>query len=79
MKSGFDEWQKHLFELLTCLFVVMIGFGITLPVLPFYLERLALAAGVAPQSVVLHVTPRRRGPKISTRCRRHKPESTAVG
>jgi DHA1 family multidrug resistance protein-like MFS transporter len=28
--------KKHLFVLLACLFVVMIGFGITLPVLPFY-------------------------------------------
>lgn len=48
--------SKHLFVLLACLFVVMIGFGITLPVLPFYVERLALEAGVAQQSIVLHVT-----------------------
>lgn len=34
----------------------MIGFGITLPVLPFYVERLALDAGASPQAVVLHVT-----------------------
>ena len=34
---------KRLFVLLACLFVVMIGFGITLPVLPFYVERLAQA------------------------------------
>lgn len=34
----------------------MIGFGITLPVLPFYVERLALEAGTAQQSIVLHVT-----------------------
>jgi len=39
--------KKHLFVLLACLFVVMIGFGITLPVLPFYVERLGLEAGVA--------------------------------
>jgi DHA1 family multidrug resistance protein-like MFS transporter len=32
--------RKHLFVLLACLFVVMIGFGITLPVLPFYVERI---------------------------------------
>ena len=37
--------KKHLFVLLACLFVVMIGFGITLPVLAFYVERLALAEG----------------------------------
>jgi DHA1 family multidrug resistance protein-like MFS transporter len=48
--------MKHLFVLLACLFVVMIGFGITLPVLPFYVERLAIEAGAAQQSIVLHVT-----------------------
>ncbi len=48
--------RKELFVLLACLFVVMIGFGITLPVLPFYVERLALARGASRQSVVLHVT-----------------------
>jgi DHA1 family multidrug resistance protein-like MFS transporter len=31
--------------LFSCLFVVMIGYGATLPVLPFYIERLALAEG----------------------------------
>jgi MFS transporter, DHA1 family, multidrug resistance protein len=41
--------SKHLFVLLACLFVVMIGLGITMPVLPFYVERLALAEGVARQ------------------------------
>ena len=48
--------KKHLFVLLACLFVVMIGFGITLPVMPFYVERLALEAGATQQSIVLHVT-----------------------
>lgn len=48
--------KKHLFVLLACLFVVMIGFGITLPVLPFYVERIALEAGAVQQSIVLHVT-----------------------
>ena len=47
---------KHLFVLLACLFVVMIGLGITMPVLPFYVERLALAEGSSQQSIVLHVT-----------------------
>lgn len=46
---------KHLFILLACLFVVMIGLGITMPVLPFYVERLALAEGVSRQLVVIHV------------------------
>ena len=48
--------KKHLFVLLACLFVVMIGFGITLPVLAFYVERLALKGGASRQSIVLHVT-----------------------
>jgi DHA1 family multidrug resistance protein-like MFS transporter len=46
---------KHLFVLLGCLFVVMIGLGVTMPVLPFYVERLALAEGVSRQSVAMHV------------------------
>ena len=48
--------RKHLFVLLACLFVVMIGFGITLPVLAFYVERLALADGASRNAIVLHVT-----------------------
>jgi DHA1 family multidrug resistance protein-like MFS transporter len=48
--------KKHLFVLLSCLFVVMIGFGITLPVLPFYVERLALRDGASRQSIVLQVS-----------------------
>ena len=48
--------KKHLFVLLACLFVVMIGFGITLPVLAFYVERLALAGGASRRSIVMHVT-----------------------
>jgi DHA1 family multidrug resistance protein-like MFS transporter len=47
--------NKHLFVLLACLFVVMIGLGITMPVLPFYVERLALEEGVSRQRVVMHV------------------------
>ena len=37
--------KKSLLMMLACVFVVMIRFGITLPVLPFYAERLALAEG----------------------------------
>ena len=33
----------------------MIGLGITMPVLPFYVERLALAEGATRQAVVMHV------------------------
>ena len=34
--------RKNLVVLLSCLFIATIGFGITLPVLPFYAERFAL-------------------------------------
>lgn len=37
---------RHLWVLLACVFVVMIGVGITLPVLPFYVERLANVGSV---------------------------------
>ncbi len=47
--------NKHLFVLLGCLFVVMIGLGITQPVLPFYVERLALGSGASRQAVAMHV------------------------
>lgn len=47
--------SKHLFVLLACLFVVMIGLGITVPVLPFYVERLSLSEGISRSSVVMHV------------------------
>lgn len=47
--------KKQLFILFVCLFVVNIGFGIILPILPFYTERLALAEGISPNSVGFHV------------------------
>lgn len=50
-RKGSGVISKHLSVLLACLFVVMIGLGITPPVLPFYVERLALAEGVSRQSV----------------------------
>jgi DHA1 family multidrug resistance protein-like MFS transporter len=46
---------KRLFALLACLFVVMIGLGITLPVLPFYVERLGQAESVPREAIVVHV------------------------
>lgn len=54
--NGTDVTSKHLFVLLACLFVVMVGFGITVPVLPFYIERLQLAGGASRQSVAIHVS-----------------------
>lgn len=56
--------SKQLFVLLTCLFVVMIGVGITMPVLPFYVERLALAEGASRESVVAGDTGRQGKPKM---------------
>ena len=53
--QNINEIKKQLFVLLACVFVVMIGFGITLPVLPFYVERLAVEGGASRQSIVLHV------------------------
>ncbi len=47
--------KKHLFALLACVFVVMVGFGITLPVLPFSVERLTLAEGASRGSLAIHV------------------------
>jgi DHA1 family multidrug resistance protein-like MFS transporter len=47
--------KKHLFVLLTSLFVVSIGFGITLPVLPLYAEQLAMASGSLHKMMVVHV------------------------
>lgn len=47
--------KKRLFVLLACLFVTMIGFGITLPVLPFYAERLALTGGASREEMAIHI------------------------
>lgn len=47
--------NKNLIILLFGLFLVMVGFGITLPVLPFYIQKLSVANGISPQKVWLHV------------------------
>lgn len=47
--------RKDLFVLLACVFVSMIGLGITLPVLPFYVERLAISEGASRQSLAMHI------------------------
>lgn len=49
------DMKKHLLVLLAGLFVVTIGFGITLPVLPFYTQRLGLAAGISPKVIAIHI------------------------
>ena len=47
--------KRSLYILLACLFVVNIGTGITLPVLPFYTERLALEGGATREQIAVHV------------------------
>ena len=50
------QMRRCLSVLLVCLFVVMLGFGITMPVLPFYTERLALAQGNRSEASAMHVS-----------------------
>ena len=47
--------KKNTAILLSGLFLVMIGFGITLPVLPFYIQKLSLAQGISKEKLWLHV------------------------
>jgi len=47
--------KNRLGILLFCLFVVMIGYGLTLPVLAFYIERLALAEDATAWKAYIHV------------------------
>lgn len=47
--------NKRLLLLFFSLFIAMIGFGITLPALPFFVERLALDGNASPESVAFHV------------------------
>jgi MFS transporter, DHA1 family, multidrug resistance protein len=46
---------KHLFVLFVCLFVAMVGLGITLPVLPFYVERLATSGRASRQPLAMQI------------------------
>jgi MFS transporter, DHA1 family, multidrug resistance protein len=48
--------NKKLFLPLFCLFVVMIGFGVTLPVLPFYAIHLHKTVGVSRETMAIHIT-----------------------
>ncbi|NIS68334.1 MAG: MFS transporter [Proteobacteria bacterium] len=47
--------KKSLLILFFCLFVVMIGYGLILPVLPLYIERLALTGGAPPSQASFQV------------------------
>ena len=46
---------RRLAALFACVLIVMIGFGITLPVMTFYIERLAVDAGATPGRVATHI------------------------
>ncbi len=48
--------NKRLFLLLFCLFVVMIGFGVTLPVLPFYAKHLDRSVGISRETMAIHIS-----------------------
>ena len=48
-------FNKNIAVLLVGLFLVMVGFGITLPVLPFYIQKLSLSEGISPERLWLHV------------------------
>jgi DHA1 family multidrug resistance protein-like MFS transporter len=48
-------FNKNIIILLSGLFLVMVGFGITLPVLPFYIKHLSQAQGISSQNLWLHV------------------------
>tara|TARA_B100001115_G_C15842984_1_gene423293 strand:- start:1418 stop:2656 length:1239 start_codon:yes stop_codon:yes gene_type:complete len=45
--------HSNLLILLTCLFVVMMGYGVLLPVLPFFLERI-MASSTPPGNIAFH-------------------------
>ena len=50
-----EHATRRLAVLLACLFVATVGFGITLPVLPFYAERLARSGGASARDVAIQV------------------------
>jgi DHA1 family multidrug resistance protein-like MFS transporter len=49
------DMTKHLLVLFFCLFLIMIGFGMTLPGFAFYTERLAIEGGASGRVAAVHV------------------------
>jgi len=49
------EKLNKIFLILLSLFVVMLGYGILLPILPYYTERLALEDNLDPNSINFHI------------------------
>ncbi len=50
-----QSMPRGLTTLFACVLIVMVGFGIALPVMPLYVERLALASGSTPGSAPFHI------------------------
>ncbi len=50
-----NSFKKNQLILLSGLFLVMVGFGITLPVLSFYIQKLSSADGISREELWLHV------------------------
>ncbi|MDQ3019030.1 MAG: MFS transporter [Bacteroidota bacterium] len=48
-------YNRNLFLILIGVFIVMLGFGITLPVLPFYIDRFSLSVGILPEFIPFHI------------------------
>jgi MFS family permease len=47
--------NRQLWIISSTLFLSMLGFGLTLPALPYFVERLALGSSAAPAKIALHV------------------------
>ena len=52
--KGF-EYRKKLLTILFLLFLVALGYGVILPVLPFFTERLAMGEGASQDSITLQI------------------------
>jgi MFS transporter, DHA1 family, multidrug resistance protein len=55
MISGAEMQTKGLYILFASMFIVMSGYGLTLTVLPFYIERMALGGGATSKEISVHV------------------------
>ena len=48
-------YRKKLLTILLLLFLVALGYGVILPVLPFFTERLAMGEGASQDSITLQI------------------------
>ncbi len=49
------SFNRNLFIILSGLFIVMVGLGLTLPVLPYFIQRLSTSEGITQQFTSFHV------------------------